>query len=151
MISVRSALSPLHPVIHHTSPHPLSSNPHTNHTISKRVREGKERVVRDNDTWKVLLQGPSTQINHQCSSWPNLPPTLRSMRLWVCESRSVVSDSLWPHGLYSPWNSPGKNTGVASLSLLQRIFPAQGLNPGLLHCRWILYQLSHKRSPRMLE
>ena len=38
-------------------------------------------VVRDNDTWKVLLQGPSTQINHQCSSWPNLPPTLRSIRL----------------------------------------------------------------------
>ena len=37
--------------------------------------------------------------------------------------RSVVSDSLWPHGLYSPWNSPGKNTAVGSLSLLQGIFP----------------------------
>ena len=50
-----------------------------------------------------------------------------------------------------PWNSPGQNTGVGSLSLLQRIFPTQGLNPGLLHCRWILYQLSHKGSPRILE
>ena len=50
-----------------------------------------------------------------------------------------------------PWNSPGQNTGVGSLSLLQGIFPAQGLNPGLAHCRWILYQLSHKRSPRILE
>ena len=68
-----------------------------------------------------------------------------------CESRSVVSDSLRPHGLYSPWNSPGQNTGEGSLSLLQRLFPTQGLNPGLPHCRQILYQLSHKGSPRILE
>ena len=58
------------------------------------------------------------------------------------ESRSVVSDSLRPHGLYSPWNSPGQNSGV--LSLLQGIFQPQGANPGLPPCRWILYQLSHK-------
>ena len=64
--------------------------------------------------------------------------------MWhVSESRSVVSNSLQPHGLYSPWNFPGQNTGVNSLSLLQGIFPNQGSNPGLLHCRWILYQLSH--------
>ena len=55
--------------------------------------------------------------------------------------------SLPPHGLYSPWNSPGQNAGVGSLSLLQGICPTQGLNPGLPHCRRILYQLSHKRSP----
>ena len=54
------------------------------------------------------------------------------------KSHSVVSDSLLPHGLYSPWNSPGHYTGVDSLSLLQ--------GPGLLHCRRILYQLSHKAS-----
>ena len=98
-----------------------------------------------------------------------------------------LSDSFWPHGLYSPWNSPGQNTGVGSLSLLQgnlpnpgikprssslqadslpaeppgkpkntgvrspsllqQIFPTQELNWGLLHCRWILYQLSHQGSP----
>ena len=46
-------------------------------------------------------------------------------------------------GSYSPWNSPGKNTGVGSPSLLQGIFPTQGSNPGLPHCRQILYQLSH--------
>ena len=63
------------------------------------------------------------------------------------ESHSVVSDTLWPLGLYSPWNSPGQNTGVGSLSLLQRMFPTQELNPGLLHCGQILYQLSHKGSP----
>ena len=55
-----------------------------------------------------------------------------------------MSDSLLPHGLYSPWNSPGQNTGVGSLSLLQGIFPTQGLNPGLFLCRWMLYQLSHR-------
>ena len=48
-------------------------------------------------------------------------------------------------------NSPSRHTGVGSLSLLQEIFPTQGLNPGLPHCRWILYQLSHKESPRILE
>ena len=47
----------------------------------------------------------------------------------------------------SPWKSPGQNTGVGSVSLLQGIFPTQGLNPGLPHCRRILYQLSHKASP----
>ena len=62
-----------------------------------------------------------------------------------------MSDSLWPNGLYSPWNSLGQNIGVGSLSLLQGIFPTQGLNPGLPHCRWILYQLSHKGNPRILE
>ena len=103
-----------------------------------------------------------------------------------------MSDSLWPHGLHSPWNifiqarileweafpfsrdlpNPGikprspalqadslpvelqgkpKNIGVGSLSLLQRIFPTQESNQGLLHCRWILYQLSHKGTPRILE
>ena len=64
------------------------------------------------------------------------------------ESHSVMSNSLWPQGLYIPWNSPGQNTGVSSLSLLQGIFPTQGSNPGLLHCRQILYQLNHKGSPR---
>ena len=59
------------------------------------------------------------------------------------ESCSVMSDSLRPHGLYSPGNFLGQNTGVGSLSLLQGTFPTQRLNPGLPHCRQILYQLSH--------
>ena len=63
---------------------------------------------------------------------------------------------MWPHRqqptrLLCPWNSPGQNTGVGSLFLLQEIFLTQGLNPGLPHYRWILYQLSHKGSPRILE
>ena len=57
-----------------------------------------------------------------------------------------MSNCLWPHGLYSPWNSPGQNIEVGSLSFLQGLFPTQGLNPGLPHCRQILYQLPKKSS-----
>ena len=71
---------------------------------------------------------------------------MKILRKVESESCSVVSYSLQPHGLYSPWNSPGKNAGVGSHSLLQRIFPTQGSNPGLQHCRCILYQLSHQGS-----
>ena len=67
------------------------------------------------------------------------------------ESRSAVSNSLRHHGLYSPWNSPSQNTGVGSLSLIQGIFPTQGLNPGLPHCRQILYQLKHTGNPRRVK
>ena len=67
------------------------------------------------------------------------------------ESRSVMSDSLWPHGLYNPWNSPGQNTGVGSHSFLQGIFPTQESNPGLPHCGRILFQLSHQGSPAHIE
>ena len=62
-----------------------------------------------------------------------------------------MSNSLPPHGLYSPWDSPGQNTGVGSLSILQGIFPPHGSNPCLWHCRRILYQLSQQGSPRILE
>ena len=59
--------------------------------------------------------------------------------------------TLRPHGLNSPGNSPGLNTGVGSLSLLQGIFPIQGSDPGLLHGRQILYQLSHKKQLSELD
>ena len=67
-------------------------------------------------------------------------------------SHSVMSSSLWPHGLYParllhPWNFPGKNTGVGCRFLLQEIFPTQGLNSRLQHCRQTLYRLSHQGSP----
>ena len=71
-------------------------------------------------------------LSHQGSPWVQC----------VCESHSVVSDSL---RLYSPWDSPGQNTGVSSRSLLQGIFPSQGSNPGLLHCRWVQCTMKIKR------
>ena len=62
-----------------------------------------------------------------------------------------MSDYLRLNRPYGPWNSLGQNTGVGSCSLLQGIFPTQGSNPGPLHCRRILYQLSHKGNSRILE
>ena len=66
---------------------------------------------------------------------------------WSC---SVMYDSLQPHGLksligQSPWNFPGKSTRVGCHFLLQGIFLTQGLNPGLPHCKQMLYHLSHQR------
>ena len=60
-----------------------------------------------------------------------------------------MSNSLRPHLLYGPWNSPGQNIGMGSLSLLQGVFPTQGSNPGLLHCRRILYQLCYEGSKKL--
>ena len=71
-----------------------------------------------------------------------LSPKKRSEMKW--KSFSHVQLFATP---FSPWNSPGQNTGVGSVSLLQGIFPTQGSNPGLPHCRGILYQLNHKGSP----
>ena len=83
------------------------------------------------------------------------PPHNRQAYLNISEvkwskSHSVVSASLWPHRLCSPWNSPGQNTGVGSPSLLQGIVPTQGSHLGLPHCRRILYQLSHKGRPQYI-
>ena len=85
-------------------------------------------------------------INMEALGW-----RLRDGGQVPCESCSVVSDSLWPDGLCSPWNSPGQNTGVSNCSLFQGLFSTQGSNPGLPHCRQTLYQLSHQRTPRILE
>ena len=82
----------------------------------------------------------------------NFMPLPRMLSVLVCEVKVAQSyPALQPHGLYSPWNSPGLNTGVSSLSFLQGIFPSQGLNSGLPQCGQIFYQLSHQGSPRILE
>ena len=77
-----------------------------------------------------------------CSPWGLKELDITEPLDWTDESesvsRSVMSYSLWPHGLYSAWNSSGQSTGVGSHSLLQRIFSTQGSYPSLLHCRWIL-------------
>ena len=69
-------------------------------------------------------------------------------------SCSVMSNSLQPHGLqparlFCPWGSPDKNIRMGCHTLLQGIFPTQGLNPGLPYCRQILYHLSHQGSSRI--
>ena len=109
-------------------------------------------------------QGNATMSTHQVMFKKNhlksqlfrtLPLQLESPNILylICVSKSesvscsVESNSLRPHGLQPtrllcPWDSPGKNTGVGSHSLLQGIFPTQGSNPGLWHCRQILYCLN---------
>ena len=74
------------------------------------------------------------------------------MCVCVCVTCSVVANSLQPHGLQPtrllcPRDFPDKDTGVGCHFLFQGIFPTQGSNPGLLHCRQILYQLSYKGDP----
>ena len=104
------------------------------HTVSEILVEGKDRRLREKLGLSLLQKFPGysdtlliTDENHCFNLSPPIP------------SPSTP--------LYSPWNSPGQNTGVGNLSLHQGIFPTQGSNPGLLHCRQILYQLSHKGSP----
>ena len=122
---------------------------------------------------KIMASGPITswQIDgKQWKQWQTLlswaPKSLQMVtaamklkdacslegKLWqTCEVKvSVVSDSATPWAIQSMEFSR-QNTEVGSLSLLQGIFPTQGLNPGFPHCRWILYQLSHQGSPRILE
>ena len=71
--------------------------------------------------------------------------SLLMMKVKVAQSCPSLWDLMdW---LYSPWNSPGQNTGEGNLFILQGIFPTHGWNPGLLHCRWIPYQLSYQGSP----
>ena len=84
------------------------------------------------------------------STWENTFGDCSKLRITVLKKSSLIP-LLTPYKrheilLYFDWDS-GQNTGVGSLSLLQGIFPTQGLNRGLLHCRQILYQLSHKGSP----
>ena len=96
-----------------------------------------------NDRENRMVESTDSEQNTQKTMKKKKKDCLRDL---FSESHSVMSDSLWPHGLHSPRNSLGQNTGEGNLSLL----PTQELNPGLPHCRWILYQLSHKGSPRDL-
>ena len=106
----------------------------------------------------ILITSFKTADPHPYSSSSQFSTLLFIFSQKSSESCSVVSDSLQPHWLWewtmrfhSPWTSPGKNIGVSSHSLLQGIFPNQGSNSGLPHCREILYQLSHQGSPRIQE
>ena len=110
----------------------------------KRQSEVAQSCPTLSDPMDCSLPGSSIMGFSRQEYWSGVPlPSL--------ESRSVVFNSLQLYGLYNPWNYPGQNTGVGSCSLIQGIFPTQGLNPGLLHSRQILYQLNYQRSPRILE
>ena len=79
---------------------------------------------------------------HRCGSRSQVGWKLK-VKVASVLSSSLQQYELYPPGSSVPGDSPGKNTGVDSHALLQGIFPTQGSHPGLLHCRWILYHLSH--------
>ena len=87
---------------------------------------------------------------HSCNyfKWYWIGWNLRFCMCCTVLSHSVVPDSLWPHGL-QPTRHSDKNTGVGCHAFLQGIFPTQGSNPGLPHCRQILYYLNHEGSSRL--
>ena len=100
---------------------------------------------------------PKKKIFTKCEKWHstvwayNIIQSNSEILFILSLKVKAVFDSLLPHGLYSPLNSPGQKTGVGTLSLLQGIFPTRGLNQSLPPWGQILYQLRHKGSPRILE
>ena len=98
--------------------------------------------------WTIACQAPPSMDFSRQEYWNGLPfPSPGDLPDPGIEPESpALRQTLYhlSHQGTSPWNSPGQNTGVGSLSFLQGIFPTQGSNPGLLHCRWILYQPNHK-------
>ena len=108
--------------------------------------------------WLVGLTHPTTQSSGSSAKTLLLlePPaswgcvlTVFNFKVLVTQSCPALGNPMdcSPLDFLCPWNSPGKNTGVDSHSLLQGIVPTQGSNPGLLHCTQILYYLSHQGSP----
>ena len=116
--------------------------------ISGKQTSEQERL---SETKKVaiILQEYITTLNVYAPTktmWKWMGPALLWYLNKMSERPSVVSSSFRQHGPYSPWASPGQTSRVGNLSLLQGIFPTQGLNPGLPHGRWILYCLSHLKA-----
>ena len=119
---------------------PQNSTPQTSTCTPKKKNKNtkNQKLPRKENIFQVIssLKGVHSGMWKR-HNWANPPVP------WVSETHSAMSNSLQPYGLYSPWNSLVQNTGVGGLSLLQGIFPTQGSNPGLPHCRRILYHLSH--------
>ena len=109
-----------------------------------------DRTQGPRSTAKSVLSSSVFSSLSPLTNWLSNKP-LNLLFLWS-EVKWKSLSSVWPFATpWIPWNSPGQNTGVGSLSFLWGVFPTQGSNPGLPHCRQILYQLSHKGSLRILE
>ena len=102
-------------------------------------------ALRDEKRWRWLLAFAPQLVSGEAINWVRGEEGYCLGWKWKLLSRPTLRDSM--DCIVSPWDCAGQNTGVGGLSFLQGIFPTQGLNPGLLHCKWILYQLSHKGSP----
>ena len=103
-----------------------------------------------NSTFPIRMLWRLNETN-LCQGAGRVPVLMHTLNWRKRKSLSRAQLFATPGTVLCPWNSPGKNTGVGSHSLLQGIFPTQGSNPGLLLCRQILYHLSHQGSARTLE
>ena len=107
-------------------------------------------LVMDREAWRAAVH-VVTKSQTQLRDWTELNCGKDSLSSVVAQSCPTLCNSmdccLPGSSVYG--DSPGKNTGMDCHSLLQGIFPTQGLNPGLLHCRWNLYHLSHQGSPHI--
>ena len=126
-------------------------NPHTYGQLI--FSNGSKNIQWKNDSlFSKSCSESWTATSKPMKSEHTLTPTQNKLKVaCVCVSHLVVSDSLRPRGLQlarllCPWNSPDKNTGVGCHFFLQGIFPTQGSNSGLLHCRQMLYHLSYQGS-----
>ena len=100
----------------------------------------------------IVISNDNSKYNLGDVKWKSLSRVQLFVTPWTIQSMDFSRPEYWcGYPFPSPWTSPGQNIGVGTLSLLQGIFSTQGLNPCLEHYRWILYQLSHKGSPRILE
>ena len=113
------------------------------------VTQSLSRVQLFATLWTIAHQAPLSMGFSRQEYWSGLPfPSQRdlpnpgiepgspgSTGSPASQADALPSEPPGKHGLYSPWNSPGQNTGMGSLSFLQGIFPTQGLNSGLPHCR----------------
>ena len=116
-----------------------------------------KRFSSDSDNHPAVGIGPLLQFPHPPRAGlvlrtllfsPLVPSAYRVLKvnLQVTQPCPTLCDPM-----DSPWNSPGQNTGVGSLFLLQQIFPTQQSKKGLLHCRWNLYLLTYQGSPWVLH
>ena len=116
--------------------------------LKKKTYRNREQIGGGAVKWMKLVKGVK---KYNPSSYKNRQEDVRCSTVTIVERKVLVAQSClfetpWtvPARLLCPWDSPDKNTGVGCHSFHQGIFPTQALNPGLPHCRQILYHLSHK-------
>ena len=116
--------------------------------IHCKMKEVCQRSRRREGEQATLWDGSVPQITHLCTNLPLLKFNIYSHMKAKLLSRFILFVTPWT---IQSVNSPGQNPGVGNHCIIQVILPTQGSNLVLPHCRQILYQLSHKGSPRILQ
>ena len=149
--------------LHTYLPHEWTKSRCKKPPIEKEIPSSDTAVMEKKGIWKRTLPLSSTKMSKDNIAgmlvtvadicWPKVCVRVLVGLCLITQSSPALCNHLdcSPPGSSVHGDSPGKNTGMGCYALLQGIFPTQGLNPGLLHCRQILYHLSHQGSPWILE